>query len=162
MKDSDGGLQTSDDGEQHAGRGQWRRIAGGGAIYLRKYPPVNNSGGQKGRSDLFDQKGKMIFLISEFLTGGIYVGTLPPAIRRHWQRRCAAGCCHLFLSPTARHCQPAPTVPSPPVITALVGSLLSSPVTTSRPVPSPRPRPRHHPHGTTRVGFVVCREPGRI
>ena len=54
-------------------------LRGGGAGYLRKCPPVKNSGDQKGQSDLFLPKGQNdLFDSRNFCLGGIYVGTLPP------------------------------------------------------------------------------------
>ena len=60
---------------------------GGQGTYANAPPPVKNPGGQKGQNDLFGQNDKMMTKWPpwppEPLTGDTYVGTLPPAIRRH-------------------------------------------------------------------------------
>ena len=68
----------------------WKRSSGGGlrgAGYLRKCPPPSQkiSGVTKGTVTFLTKRAKRPFWPPEFLTGGIYVGTLPPAFCRHWR-----------------------------------------------------------------------------
>ena len=96
---------------------------GGGAGHLRKCPPVKNSGGQKGQNDLLTKRTKWPPWPPEPLTGGTYVGTLPPAIRRHCPESTLSHMVTTHSTPRYRHRWTNNTVasiPSPPQCTCHV------------------------------------------